>query len=268
MLMLSNATAHYHPLSQSACATNAVENFVDDSEEYALSTRIHAGNHGRLMMLSISTALLLISTIIQALCLSSARASHEGVLSYTGLNSARNIERLGSVPTPYMAENETEAAQAWSAIEPGHGVVALDPQWAAINGLPATKAHPINSDKVVYIIEAYHAIHCLKVIRLHYSALMDELGMDWPVEHDMHCFDTLRQHIMCQADDTLLSTTGHRDAGMNQTRMCRDWDALRQWATEHTACYHDTVGIHNDARFERCDGGEDGLPRNSLLELS
>ena len=97
--------------------------------------------------------------------------------------------------------------------------------------------------------------------------------MDWPTEHDMHCFDTLRQNIMCQADDTLLSTTGRRDAGMNQTRMCRDWDALRQWATEHTACYHDLVdplGItsHNDARFEKCDGGEDGLPRGSLLETS
>lgn len=66
-----------------------------------------------------------------------------------------------------MSENETEAAQAWSAIEPGHGVVALDPQWAALNGLPATKAHPINSNKAVYIVEAYHAIHCLVCWFLH-----------------------------------------------------------------------------------------------------
>ena len=157
---------------------NAVEDFVDDSEEYARSTQVYAGNDCRLMMLSISTTLLLTITIIQAVCLSSARASKEEGLSYSkfslsktyspvlnptlaGLNLARNIERLGSIPTPYMSENETEAAQAWSAIEPGHGVVALDPQWAAINSLPATKAHPIDSDKAVYIIEAYHAIHCL-----------------------------------------------------------------------------------------------------------
>jgi hypothetical protein len=92
--------------------------------------------------------------------------------------------------------------------------------------------------------------------------------MDWSVKHDMHCFDTLRQHIMCLADDTLLSMTGHRDAGMNQTRMCRDWDVLRQWATEHTAYYHDPLDPHNNARFGKCDGGEDGLPRGSLLEPS
>ena len=88
----------------------------------------------------------------------------------------------------------------------------------------------------------------------------------WHTEHDIHCFDALRQHIMCTADDTLLYTTGHRDAGTNQTRMCRNWDALNQWATEHTACYHDFVPRKGETRWGKCDGGQDGLPVGSLLE--
>lgn len=71
---------------------------------------------------------------------------------------------------------------------------------------------------------------------------------------------------MCQADDTLQSSTGHRDAGRNQVRMCRDWDALREWATERTACYHDYIDMpKGETRWGKCDGGMDGLPVGSLL---
>jgi len=81
----------------------------------------------------------------------------------------------------------------------------------------------------------------------------------------MHCFDALRQHMMCMADDTLLYTAGHHDSGVNQTRMCSDWDALRRWATERTACYHDYEAPECETRWGKCDGGKDGLPVGSLL---
>lgn len=82
----------------------------------------------------------------------------------------------------------------------------------------------------------------------------------------MDCFDTLRQHIMCMADETLHYSTGHRDTGVGQTRMCRDWDALRRWATEHTACYHDSASHSGEPPWEVCDGGSDGLPIDSILD--
>ena len=66
---------------------------------------------------------------------------------------------------------------------------------------------------------------------------------------------------MCEANDSLLKTTLHRDAGQGQIRVCRDWDALRDWATKHRACYHDDW----PAQWGRCDGGDDGLPVGSLL---
>ena len=60
-----------------------------------------------------------------------------------------------------MSHNATEAAQAWENIEAGHGLVAIDRDWAAAQNLPSTFDHPRDADKVVYIIEAYHHIHCV-----------------------------------------------------------------------------------------------------------
>ena len=78
---------------------------------------------------------------------------------------------------------------------------------------------------------------------------------------------------MCWGSDTLLYTTGHNDAGVDQPRLYRDYDALREWATERTACYHDherqpgnDLGYEGwGAHLRKCDGGEDGLPRGGLL---
>ncbi len=60
-----------------------------------------------------------------------------------------------------MSENEKDAAEAWDAIEAGHGFVAVDPQWAVARDLPRSITHPLDSSKVVYIIAAYHGMHCL-----------------------------------------------------------------------------------------------------------
>ena len=60
-----------------------------------------------------------------------------------------------------MSSNSTEADMAWDAIEPGHGVVALDRTYAKAQGLLESSYHPREKYKVVYLIEAYHAMHCL-----------------------------------------------------------------------------------------------------------
>ena len=109
--------------------------------------------------------------------------------------------------------------------------------------------------------------HMQKYIRQHFISILSSADPPaWSLEHDFHCFDAIRQQIMCHADDTLLYTTGHRDAGVNQTRQCRDWDALREWATERTACYFDYEAPIGETRWGKCDGGDDGLPRGSLLD--
>jgi Domain of unknown function (DUF3328). len=112
--------------------------------------------------------------------------------------------------------------------------------------------------------KANHAAH-QQTLRRHYLNLRRGETPDRPMEHDLHCFDSLRQSVMCQANDELLYTTGHNDAGINQTRMCRDWDALREWATGFTSCYHDYVAPPGETKWGKCDNGMDGLPYGSLL---
>lgn len=54
-----------------------------------------------------------------------------------------------------------------------------------------------------------------------------------------HCLDLLRQDIMCNADENMDFTAGHRDnflSGENQPRECRDWNKLHAWFKERSAC--------------------------------
>lgn len=57
----------------------------------------------------------------------------------------------------------------------------------------------------------------------------------------------MRQYIMCKADNTPLYVFGDDTAGDEQYRKCNDWDALRDYATENSACYRDTPpGVDKD----------------------
>ena len=71
----------------------------------------------------------------------------------------------------YISSNEQEAAAAWNAILPGHGVVAIEPSYAASKDLPETLVLPDTDGKLAYVIEAYHAMHC--VVRLSPFLLCD-----------------------------------------------------------------------------------------------
>lgn len=77
----------------------------------------------------------------------------------------------------------------------------------------------------------------------------------------MHCLDKLRQDVLCYADDTPMYTSTNvvADSGDGQTRQCRDWSKLEQWAVDNTACYvhiNETTGVDNMLeRFKYCPKG-------------
>lgn len=49
----------------------------------------------------------------------------------------------------------------WDDVLPAHGIVAVDHAWAAGKQMPATMSLPSDPSKGVYIIDAYHQLHCL-----------------------------------------------------------------------------------------------------------
>ncbi|KAI9715635.1 MAG: hypothetical protein M1828_000778 [Chrysothrix sp. TS-e1954] len=160
----------------------------------------------------------------------------EFISPHTGL-SRRPTDRLQGYHHPvYMSHNETEADDAWSRVELGHGVVAVEKQWAIDRGLPPSREWKPNRDMMVYAVAAYHSIHCVPLVRrVLKKALRGDKVDEWEIPHAHHCLNIIREEIMCTADDTLLQSRIDDDGkvvpiGLNQTRQCRDWEAIRDWA--------------------------------------
>ena len=73
-------------------------------------------------------------------------------------------------------------------------------------------------------------------------------------KHAKHCLSQLMQELLCTADDGLQYTGAvhanygleRYSAGEGQVRMCRDWNQLRAWAAENSACY--TTSLAPDQR--------------------
>lgn len=121
---------------------------------------------------------------------------------------------------------ETEAA--WDSLFPkGKGFVRHE------------KIAPETSGLVVY-----HGLHCLKSLRdVYYAALDGKMSHDMAEEHShlngphhvRHCFDYLRQSLMCSADTNIepVSKELKGVTGWGFTRTCRDLDSVKAWAEAH-----------------------------------
>jgi hypothetical protein len=83
------------------------------------------------------------------------------MISSDGLSRELTQERTTYLPSVYWSKNETEADLAWDYISAGHGIVAVPAEYAKQLGLPDSEIWRKDSTKRVYVLEAYHAIHCL-----------------------------------------------------------------------------------------------------------
>lgn len=160
----------------------------------------------------------------------------------------------------YNSPNETLTNEAWESLTSDHGSIALTNEYAASMGLPPAQPFPWDDSKSIYFINAYHGIHCLKLMRRSLLELRDNLPQSLPLEHTLHCFNALRQDIICAADDTPRKTSFEHPGtiGVGQERTCRSWDKLEKWAKERTACWrniNDAESINTLLRYRYCPKG-------------
>ncbi|KAI1354406.1 hypothetical protein F5Y01DRAFT_274021 [Xylaria sp. FL0043] len=102
-------------------------------------------------------------------------------------------------------------------------------------------------EKTVFTTSATHQLHCLFAIVQTYSGLTS--GHEIPDDHHwhmIHCFDYMRQAIMCSADMALegLETTfpdhnGGSD-GWDSKHVCRDWSQVKSYL-ESVRAYDDQL---------------------------
>ncbi|KAI0150788.1 hypothetical protein GGR57DRAFT_514058 [Xylariaceae sp. FL1272] len=104
-----------------------------------------------------------------------------------------------------------------------------------------------------YCVSVFHQLHCLDMLRRgYYSAAgyssngaIERHSHAGQPAHMQHCFDYIRQALMCAADATLEereeSISGVK--GWGTTHKCRDFEALQRWTSDHR--YNDEGGIAN-----------------------
>lgn len=178
------------------------------------------------------------------------------------------------VPTPFKDDtlfspnNRSLSDAAWDNWVVDPGIVALPHDWVKAKMLPQAQHWPWDGDKGVYLLNGFHNLHCLQLLR---QSLIDAFeGKDinsddryiaHALEHNLHCIESLRQDAMCHADDTprYSGYSKKEVSGVMQTRMCRSWDKLEAFARDHTACYRDigrgVEGFPQIEKYKFCPEG-------------
>lgn len=57
--------------------------------------------------------------------------------------------------------NETNRSILWENMDTSAGEISLDSQWATARGLPESTPFFWNNERSIYLVNAYHSLHCL-----------------------------------------------------------------------------------------------------------
>lgn len=135
----------------------------------------------------------------------------------------------------YWNMSNFESEQAWAPLGRHGGIFIHDPQQFGL--LPGIET---SSDYESFPVSVFHQLHCLKTVRAQLASLVNGWSVDDPLAfHADHCFDYLRQNIMCAADLTLekarVDPDGHRRAtdGWGTIHHCKDWDKVMETMVEY-----------------------------------
>ncbi|KAK6343482.1 hypothetical protein TWF730_011071 [Orbilia blumenaviensis] len=100
---------------------------------------------------------------------------------------------------------------------------------------PYTIAIDRYNDGPGYMMTVFHQLHCLSYLAEHYQEGYDGVKLTEEVaHHTAHCFNYIRQGLICSADITLEGKTDE-GPGEGSEHECVDYDALLEWANKHSA---------------------------------
>ncbi|KAF8889860.1 hypothetical protein BD779DRAFT_1785252 [Infundibulicybe gibba] len=111
---------------------------------------------------------------------------------------------------------------AWkSSLAPSRGFIRLGP-----------KGRPFG-------ISLYHQLHCVNALRFAYTIARDGLVTDKTklrkdLGHSDHCFQFVREGILCKGDLTLIPLDDEsRSNKTYRTHRCRDWTKIREFVVQN-----------------------------------
>ncbi|KAA8645271.1 oxidase ustYa family protein [Aspergillus tanneri] len=138
--------------------------------------------------------------------------------------------------TEFFGDVNDKTNAAWQTILDA-GLIKLTPDQAS--RLPhETARNPHDPSTYVGILEAFHQLHCLNAI---WEGFYDpEKGFSHPVHghrdlHPDHCFEYLRQNILCWSDTNIGTiawnvTLGQYKPNYEPVKECYNFDKIHEWA--------------------------------------
>ncbi|KAI1262687.1 hypothetical protein F5Y18DRAFT_149700 [Xylariaceae sp. FL1019] len=110
--------------------------------------------------------------------------------------------------------------------------------WDSLVPLGQGTVRSSNTSSQVYTLSVMHQLHCLWSIHQSFYTILHknptEADMqDFP--HIRHCFDYIRQALMCSADTSLepVDLVLGGVTGWNGTHICRDFSSVARWSEHH-----------------------------------
>ncbi|KAJ3052070.1 hypothetical protein HK097_006917 [Rhizophlyctis rosea] len=102
---------------------------------------------------------------------------------------------------------------------------------------PYTVAINMTHDGPAYMISVFHQLHCLSYLVEHFQQGYAGKPLDPDVaHHSVHCFDYIRQALICNADVSLEGKPEKdTERGWGHKHVCTDYEKLLEWANEHSA---------------------------------
>ncbi|KAF2496999.1 hypothetical protein BU16DRAFT_617031 [Lophium mytilinum] len=206
--------------------TGPIYSKYDSLSERELHHELRRNPNATLIILLIVTAVVA-STLGFYAGRNSIKATDEGLLLPPGKVHQvwHHNETFSQKPTP-----QSEAA--WNSLAPiGRGFVY----------------HPVVSP-IVSGITVFHQLHCVHGLRLAYyiithqleslngshtnDTFLNTIAARTNIGHIRHCFDYLRQSIMCAADTNFetVDQEHHTVNGWGSERQCRDYGEVVRWA--------------------------------------
>ncbi|GAD93056.1 hypothetical protein AOR_1_1484164 [Paecilomyces variotii No. 5] len=166
---------------------------------------------------------------------------------------------IPKIPLSHWTKQHVHHDTAFEAAPPPSGPESV---WNDIipNGLGYIK-HPELAPEFS-VIGVFHQLHCLYLVRrAYYSTASGNEDFDFNIDrapHVGHCFDYLRQSLMCAADANLEPATqkinNNPDWGFD--RQCRSYEEVKNWAEQwrvfdaHGFIPHDLLPAHNQSHAE------------------
>ncbi|KAK0639570.1 hypothetical protein B0T16DRAFT_432338 [Cercophora newfieldiana] len=117
----------------------------------------------------------------------------------------------------------------------GRGYVQIPDRDRYDLGEPYTTAISRDQQGPAFMMSVFHQLHCLSYLVEHFQFGYEGVKLEKEIaHHSAHCFDYIRQALMCAADTSLEGKT-ESGPGWGSKHECKDYDAVLEWANEHGA---------------------------------